>query len=176
MNADKIVNELLEDDHSEHVKAWDRVQKWDKAVSTYNDLRVLHREAEMKYREMGQALAIERALAHFGIQRADVAEWITGDRVGATHNYKRSVPVTACHNTYCEQRGRPVKNHDQEGCTSCGERLETTMKPVSPNELRSKYARYIVGVITNNGRKLWFNDPIPPKDYAGPGPKEIPAS
>jgi hypothetical protein len=172
--ADKLVSVLLEDDgHSEHMKGWDRIKKWDGAVKSYADLRALQQQAEIKYREMGQALSIERALAYLGIQRTDVDEWITGAQIGATHNYKRTVPFTTCRRTMCELNGKPVKQHDQEGCPNCGEQLVTTQRQVSPIDIRTKFGRYIVGVRTNDGRTLWFQDPVPPKDHAGPRPGEI---
>lgn len=75
----------------------------------------------------------------------------------------------------CSRSGIPVKNHSQEGCEQCGEPLGTIMRRITPNELRSKYAKWIVGVRLNDERTLWFNDPIPPRDYVPPD-AEIPPS
>lgn len=94
MNAKDIVGALLEDDgHSEHMKGWDRIRKWDGAHSTFQHLMGLERKKHKIQNELGQGIAIERALAHYGVERGDVTEWITGDRVGLTHNYKREVPA-----------------------------------------------------------------------------------
>ncbi len=178
MNAEKVVSILLEDDgHSEHMKGWDRLQKWNGAHDTFQHLADLERKRAALYREMGQSIALERVMATYGFTKADVTHWITGAQVGATSNYKRTIPTTVCPSSsfHCSLGGKPVKNHDQEGCPQCGERLKTVQRPVSPHDLRTKYARWYVGVLLNDERTIWFNDPIPPRDYEPPA-REIPAS
>src|SRR6185295_5803638 len=115
MSAKEIVSVLLEDDgHSEHVKGWERVQKWNNAHASYQHLAALQRKKAALERQLGQGIAIERALAHYGLQRTEVAEWITGDRVGQTDNYKRDVPAKACRNSKCNRKGVPVKGHRED--------------------------------------------------------------
>jgi hypothetical protein len=162
--ADQIVTAMLENDHDEHVKAHQLVQKWDGAHRTYKDLAVLKRKSMDLFREFGQGISFERALAYKGLTRADVARWLTGEMVGATHNYKRSTPAKACKNTYCKMAHKP-QPVEQADCPACQEPLVDIMQPTSLSDLRGKLAKYYVGVETHDGRKVWFDEPVPPRSH-----------
>lgn len=161
-DAEKIVAKLVEDDQQ---KARDRVEKWDKAHASFGDLSALWAKRDKLQREMGQAIALERALAHSGITREDVARFIHGSEVGQVDNYKRQTPAKVCKNIHCRIFNRP-QSDDRDACQDCLGQLQTVMKPTSPSDLRTKLATHIVGVELNDGRKLWFQDPVPPRDHS----------
>ena len=173
--AGQIVQTLLEDDYDQHVKAYRQVQKWDRAHGSYQELVGRWAERDRLFKEVGHAIALDRALAHKGVTRDEVARYLYGAAIGATDNYKGTVPAKICRDRYCELRSlggagnvyadsrlakyQPV---DLEKCPGCGNPLELTSKSISPSELRGKYARHIMGVELEDGHKVWFNEPIPP--------------
>jgi hypothetical protein len=116
--AEEITAVMLEDDYDEHVKAHQMVQKWDNAHGSYVELAKLKRKSHELFREMGQAISLDRALAHKGLKRGDVEHFLRGNQIGSTDNY-----------------------------------------------LRGKLARYIVGAVLKDGRKIWFDKPIPPREH-----------
>lgn len=159
--AQHVVDQMIGEVYDEHVKAHDRVQKWDKAHGTYKKLYALKHKAMGLYREMGRAIGYERALARVGLTRADVAHPITGDSIGATHNYKKTRPAKVCKQSYCDAGGQPQTTGDV--CFSCREPLTAVQIPISPSYLRKNLARHIVGVETQDGRYVWFDEPVPPQ-------------
>lgn len=172
-DANVIVGKLLEDDHDQHMKAWNRVQKWDQAHASYKEMAGLKKQAYSLFLELGQALAVERALAHLGLSKEDVSHYITGAGASATHNFKRDEPVTLCMNNYCRQYNRPMKQTSVD-CHECGQPLTTTQRRVPLSDFRNKYTNYVVGAELRDGRTVMFKEPIPPKthDYGAESERE----
>lgn len=158
--AQDIVTSMLEADHDEHIKAWDRIQKWDKAHSTYHDLAVQKAKAQDLFRELGRSIGYERALAHVGLTRADVSHQIYGNQIGSIDNYKQTRAVRQCANFHCRDR-RPYPE-TQDVCPTCEEPLQTKQMRYSFSDLHGKFARYMLGVELNDGRRVWFREPLPP--------------
>ncbi len=177
MEADKLVSSMLEDGEQldAHVKAHGRVQKWDKAHSTYQDLYAKHLKARALFAEMGRSIGYERALARAGISRADVANQIHGAQIGATHNFKGQRNAKVCKDTqYCAQ-GRMRRKQTGEVCGDCGGPTMDALVPYAPSDLRGRFANYMFGVDTNDGRRVWFDEPLPPQPEAKEAPPEGPA-
>ena len=151
---------MLSEEYDEHIKAHDRVQKWDKAHATYQDLSVKKAEAAKLFGELGRSIGYERALARIGVQRADVSHQIYGNQIGSTHNYKKTRPITRCQNIHCTRQPQP---QTQETCSNCGDPLVTRQVPYTFSELHGKYARHMLGVELNDGRRVWFDEPLPPQ-------------
>lgn len=159
--ADKIVGKMLEDEQQDaHVKAYDRVQKWDKAHGTYQKLYPMKLKAMQLFREMGTAIAYERALAHVGLKPEDVAHQIRGAQIGSTHNFKGTRQINACSDAYCSMRGKAQKG---DKCAECSNVLEPKQVRYGPSELQYKFPRHIFGVETKDGQCVWFPQPIPPQ-------------
>ena len=178
--AKKIVDTMLDENYDEHVKAHKLVQKWDNAHDSYGKLLALKHKSMGLFREMGTAIAYERALARVGLKRDDVAKRIRGDAIGATHNYKIKMPVKVCTDEYCSWRGKPQPKNT-EVCGSCGNPVKDEMVPTPPSVLRGRLASHMVGVETKDGRRVWFDQPIPPQpEMEAEAPKKptapIPAS
>lgn len=168
--AAQLVGILLEDEPQDaHVKAHQRVQTWDKAYASSKELLGLKQQALDKFRELGRAMAYERQLAKIGVRKEDVEEYIYGRQLGMTDNYKRARPVKICTDKWCSQgkRQRPFAL-STEKCPECGNELTETEVPISLSHLRDKMADYIVGVVTNDGRRLWFDEPVAPRFSADP--------
>lgn len=159
--ASLLVQALLDGDYDAHVKAYDRVQKWDKASSTYQEIAKQKLQAADLFTELGLSISYERALAHAGLTRADVARPIYGSQISRTHNYKKTRTVRRCANLYCQDR-KP-KPESQETCLTCGEPLVTGQMPYSFRDLHDKMPRHMMGVETNDGRRVWFDEPLPPR-------------
>lgn len=164
MSAEAIVNNLLEDDFDAHVKARERVKKWDAAHGSMQKLWPLKQQALAKFRELGRAVGYERALAHVGLTREDVSHPIYGDQIGSVDNYKKTHPAKVCATpSQCfSRKAQPLK---AEVCRECGGPLKTVEVPYSFTELHGKYARYMLGVETNSGDRVWFNEPLPPTAF-----------
>jgi len=158
--AQDIVDQMLDEAYDEHVKAHERVQKWDKAHDTYKKLHTLKHKSMGLFRELGRSIGYERALARVGLTRADVSHPITGAAIGATHNFKKTRPAKVCKRTYCDMAHKPQTG---EVCGQCGEPLTAVQVPISPSDLRGKLANHIVGVETQDGRRVWFDEPLPPQ-------------
>ena len=159
--AKKIVEKMLGESYDEHVKAHELVQKWDRAHDSFGKLYNLKHKSLGLMKELGKSIAYERALARVGLKRADVAHPISGAQIGSTHNYKKGRTVRRCQNVHCRDRGS--KPEDQEQCLTCGEPLVTKQVPYSFTDLHDKFGRYILGVETNDGRRVWFDEMIPPQ-------------
>lgn len=161
--AQQLADEILEA-YDEHVKAHDRIQKYDRAMGSWKKLAKLHGERDRLEKELAHGLASERALAYVGLKREDVARWIYAGQLGATDNYKKEFPVHACANSWCSARGqqRPLS---QEVCRDCDTPLKTVMKPISRGDLQGKFGKYLVGVETRDGRRVWFDEMVPPRTY-----------
>jgi hypothetical protein len=155
-----IVAALLEDDFDQHVKAWDKVQKWDKAHGTVQNLLSLKRQALDKMREVGRSIGYHRALARVGVRKEDVSHQIYGAQIGSIDNYKKTRPVRKCANGYCSNR--LPQPESQEKCLDCGEPLVTKQMPFSFTDLHNKLAHHMLGVELNDGRRVWFDEPVPP--------------
>lgn len=169
MKADKIVDKLLEDGEQldAHVKAHERVQKWDNAHASYQKLYPMKLKAMDLFRQMGRAIGYERALAKVGLSKEDVASRIHGAQIGATHNFKGQRTAKFCKDTqYCAQ-GRTKRKQTGQVCGDCGGPTEDGKVGYAPSELRMRYANYIFGVETNDGRRVWFDEPVPPQPEAG---------
>jgi len=158
--AQDIVDQMLESDYDEHVKAHKLVQTWDNAHASAKQLLGLKRQALDKFKEMGRAIGYERALAHVGLKRADVESYIYGAQIGSTDNYKRTRPAKICVNRHCGLK-KPQPVGAQE-CWDCREPLELTEVPLSHSDIHKKFANHILGVRTNDGRSVWFDEPVPP--------------
>lgn len=170
-----IVKAMLEADYDEHVKAHERVQKWDKARTAYQALAVKEAEAAKLFAEIGRAIAYKRALARVGLTREDVSHQIYGAQIGSIENYKKTRPAKVCRNRACDvlsvggagrvypdsakARHQPM---ERETCSGCGEPLETVQVPINFSDLHRNYAHHMMGVETNDGRRVWFDEPVPP--------------
>lgn len=151
---------MLETDYDEHVKAHQLVQKWDKAHDSYKKLYRLKHKSMGLFRELGRSIAYERALARVGLKREDIAHHIYGSQIGSTHNYKRTRTVKMCNDTYCDAARKPQKG---DVCQNCGNPLSTVQVPLSMSDLHRNFARHILGVETHDGRRVWFDEPLPPE-------------
>lgn len=171
VNAEQIVDKLLEDGEQQdaHMEPYRRVQKWDKAHSTYGHLYGLKLKAMDLFRQMGRSIGYERALAHVGVDKADVERQIYGDQIGATHNFKGTRTLNVCNDNYCDLRGKPQKG---DKCSECGSVLTPKAMRYAPNDLRYKFPRHMFGVQTKDGRIVWFPAPLPPQPEATEQPPE----
>jgi hypothetical protein len=158
--AQQIVNVMLETDFDAHVKAHERVQKWDKAHATYQDLAAKKAQAAKVFAELGRSIGYERALARVGVDKSEVSHQIYGAQIGSVENYKKTRPVKRCKNVYC--RDRAPKPESQETCLECGEPLQTEQMRYSFTDLHGKLAHHMLGVELNDGRRVWFDEPLPP--------------
>jgi hypothetical protein len=158
--ASAIVEAMLEGDYDAHVKAHERVQKWDKAHGTYQDLARKKAQAQELFTQLGTSIGYERALAHVGLNREDVSHQIYGAQIGSIDNYKKTRPAKVCQQPYCGAGRRPQTG---EACSDCGEPLADVEVPLSFSDLHRNYARHILGVETNDGRRVWFDEPVPPR-------------
>jgi hypothetical protein len=147
-DAAKIVDKLLE-----------TTEKWDNAHRTYKDLFRLEKKRHELYKEMGRSIEYHRALAHKGLRREDVARPLVGAGIGATDNYKNGLPAAMCKNQWCKMLNKHQPD-TLENCPECGQALAPSIRPISPSDLRGKFARYIVGVETKDGRKVFFDEPL----------------
>jgi len=169
--AQDIVNDMLGEAYDEHVKAHERVQKWDKAHDTYRKLHTLKHKSMGLFRELGRSIGYERALARVGLTREDVSHPIYGAQIGSIDNYKKTRPVKVCQAQYC---GAGRKPQTGEACRECGGPLTTVQMPWSFTDLHRNFARHMLGVETNDGRRVWFDEPLPPQPELDPEP-EAPA-
>lgn len=158
----EIASRLLDENYDEHVKAYDRVQNWDKAHAIYQDLLGKKRQAADLFKKLGDSIAYERALARVGLSKDDVECPITGQQIGAVDDFKGKRSVRRCSNAYCRCRSNVPET--QEKCLDCGEPITTRDIPYAPSDLRMKYANYIFGVELKDGGRVWFNEPIPPTE------------
>lgn len=167
--AQNLVNRMLESEYDEHVKAHNLVQTWDKAYASSKELMGLKTKALDLFRELGRSVGYERQLAKVGLRKADVEEYIRGAQLGLTDNYKRSRPVKMCNDKWCStaKRGRPLPL-STEKCPDCGNEVTDAEVPISLSHLRDKMADYIVGVVTKDGRRVWFDEPVAPRFSADP--------
>lgn len=147
-NAEHIVGTLLE-----------TVEKWDKAHASLRALWPKLKKREALQQELARSIEYERALAKAGLKREDVSHSIHGNQIGATHNYKRTMPAKKCTDGYCRMRLKylPAK---ATICPECQGPLEAIMRPISPSDLRGGFASHIVGVETNDGRNVFFDQPL----------------
>lgn len=165
MNALELVDTMLETQHDAHIKAHERLKHWDGAQKSFHELLGLKKKSLDVMREMGTAISYERALAYAGLTREDVDHPIYGGHIGATHNYKGTEKALRCRNPHCNPMGKYDYRQRTDGndCGNCGEPKVEAMVPISPSRLRSHYERHMLGVVTQDGRYVWFNEPVPPK-------------
>lgn len=156
---------MLEDDYDAHVKAHERIQTWDKAHASARQLLGLKQKSLAKFRELGVAIGYERALAKVGLRREDVSHPIYGAQIGSIDNYKKTQPAKAA------KKPQPLTS---EVCRECGEPLTLKQVPLSFTDLHNKMSRHMLGVETNDGRRVWFDEPLPPTFEPEPEP-EAPA-
>lgn len=159
--AQAIVNDMLGEAYDEHVKAHERVQHWDKAHATYQDLLQKKREAAKLFRELGRSIGYERALARIGVDKSQVSHQIYGAQIGSIDNYKKTRPVRQCSSFHCKDR-RPYPE-TQERCPTCEEPLETRQMRYSFTDLHGKLANAMLGVELNDGTRVWFDEPLLPQ-------------
>jgi hypothetical protein len=163
--AQEIVAHMLDEAYDEHVKAHERVQKWDKAHATYHDLMRKKMKAAELFRELGRSIGYERALARVGLTRADVSHPIYGAQIGSVDNYKKTRAAKVCQAQYC---GAGRKPQTGEVCRECGGPLTTVQVPYSFTDLHNRMPRHMLGVETNDGRRVWFDEPLPPQPELQP--------
>lgn len=154
--ADNLVNHLLEAEPPASPEE-PLSGKWDKAHASFQKLWDLHQQRHDLFREMGSAIAYERALAHLGVRRADVSHIIRGNQVSATDNYRREVDARKCVQPYCRAGGRyyPVTT---EVCPACQEPTVPAKRRVTPADLRMDTK--VVGVQLNDGKRVFFKEPF----------------
>ena len=78
MRAEDVVNQMLEADYDAHIKAHERVQKWDKAHGTYQELAQKKAEAAKLFQQLGRSISYERALV--GDARTSTATTVVPSR------------------------------------------------------------------------------------------------
>lgn len=174
-SAQSIVKRMLEDDYDQHMRAYRRVKAWDGAHKTYQDIQTLRAKRNDLEKQMGRAISYERALARVGLQKSDVVDRIHGAQIGATNNFKGTIPAKICRDRRCELRSEggfggvyrdntkaKYQPADMEECPGCGQPLEAVDKPIPPSDLRGKFANYIFGVKTGDGSTRWFDEPVAP--------------
>lgn len=162
MNAAELVTDMLEADQQDaHVKAHERIQKWDKAHTTYQDLYQKKQQALGIFRELGRSIGYERALARVGVEKADVSSQVYGAQIGSIDNYKKTRPIRQCQSFHCKDR-RPYPE-TQEVCPTCDEPLKTREMRYSYSDLHGKLANHMLGVELNDGRRVWFDEPLAPQ-------------
>jgi hypothetical protein len=86
-----------------------------------------------------------------------------GEYVGRTDNCKLLHKVKVCPEISwrCTQSGKRFPMH-VEKCPTCDSALEVREVRISEFELHNRYAKCIVGVIDNEGRRHWFDKLVPP--------------
>lgn len=151
---------MLEDDQNAHVKAYQKVQTWDNAHRSTKELFALKQKSLDLFRELGRSIAYERALAHVGIDKKDVSSPIYGAQIGSIDNYKRTKPIKACTDHRCPVYLKPQSGEDCRG--GCGNPLVVKNVPISLSDLRTKLANHMLGVELNDGRRVWFKEPVAP--------------
>ncbi len=159
--ANSIVKALLEDDFDGHVKAHARVKKWDQAHDTYQKLSAKKREAAAVFQELGQSIGYERALAKVGLSREDVSHTIAGAQIGSIDNYRKTHPAKQCQREGCSKKVHSFST--EHVCPTCEEPMSTIQTRMSFTDLHGKYGQHIVGVETNDGRRVWFDEPVAPR-------------
>lgn len=160
--AQAVVNTMLGEAYDEHVKAHERIKTWDKAMGSYKKLHALKHKSLDLFKQLGTSMAYERALARVGLTRKDVSHPIYANQIGSIDNYKKTRPVKKCKtwSYHCKLAGK-VQPLNREVCPECNEPLETVQVPYSFSDLQ-KIPRHMLGVETNDGRRVWFDDMIPP--------------
>jgi rRNA maturation protein Nop10 len=158
MTAKHIVDRLLENDLNQHVKAYNRVQHWDKAGQTYDELLQKKRQAHELFLELGRSIGYERALARIGVDKPDVSHRIYGAQIGSTDNYKQTHTVHVCADSQCNA----LKPQTGEKCQYCGGPLKEKEVRYSFTDLHGKYRDHMLGVELNDGSRVWFDKPLPP--------------
>jgi hypothetical protein len=147
MNARQVVEAEAERDYARMRQAWP-----------------LHKKRDSLMRERASRVALNQALAQAGIPEQDMASVIVGAQLGRTDNYKRSVPTKVCQSRYCELKGRP--QGDFENCDECGEPLVASTRQLSFSDLHGDMANSIVGVVTRDGRRVFFDQPVPQRPWS----------
>lgn len=161
-HAEMIVNAMLGEAYDEHVKAHERVKKWDDAHALYKDLAATKAKAAKLFAQLGVTIGYERALARVGVDKAEVSSQIYGAQIGSTENYKKTRPIRQCANFLCRDR-RP-QPETQERCPTCDEPLQTREMRYTFSDLHRKFANHMLGVELNDGRKVWFDEPVPTRN------------
>lgn len=164
MNAEIIVDRLLEADFDAHVKAHERVKHWDAAHDSMQKLWPLKQKSLELFRELGRAMGYERALAHVGLTRDDVASPIYGAQIGSIDNYKKTRPAKVCASP-SQCFSRKAQSLKAEVCRECGGPLKMVQVPYTFTDLHDKLARYMLGVETKDGDRVWFDEPLPPRAF-----------
>lgn len=139
-----------------------KTKNWDGAYETMQKLIALNEKRQKLWRELAQAIAIERQLQRVGVDRNDVDHFIRGDMIGATHNYKGQKWVRVCRECEADQPWRQRQPLDVEVCPICKTDMPSVQIRIMPSELRGKYARHFMGVELHNQKFVWFDEPIPP--------------
>jgi len=171
MQAANIVGQLLEND---------KVTKWANALGSAKNLYGLKQKSLGIFQEMIRCLAYEHALAKAGLERKDVSHILVGAMIGATHNYKGTMPAKQCTNPHCSmgRTKRLLKNTmrrekymgvpdeaETEVCPECQEPITAGDVQIPPSHLRDKMARHIVGVETVDGKNVFFDKPVSPEPW-----------
>lgn len=160
--ATAVVNDLLEaEDHDAHIKAYNRIQKLDQAYASYGELAKLRQKADATYRELGQAIGLDRNLAKAGLTRDEVEHYIRGEQVVATDRHKISVPARVCIGPNCHMKG--TAQTGTADCAGCGDPLQAGTARASAWHLRNKMSKHIVGVVAQDGRRIFFADAVAPR-------------
>jgi hypothetical protein len=134
-----------------------RIETLEKAVTTARQLLSLKQQSLKKFQELGRALSYELELEKVGLKKDDVAHPITGAQIGSIDNYKMKRPVRVCKNHPLKPRAVSM-----EACPECGEPLQDTQIPISFTYLHKELSRHILGVETNDGKRVWFAKPVSP--------------
>jgi len=130
------------------------------------ELWPLHRQRDRLMRERAKRLALNAALEKAGIPEQDMAEVICGAQLGRTDNYKRTMPVKVCQSRFCDLKGRPQGGGQHDTCDECGEPLAVTTRPINFSDLHGDMANAIVGVVTRDGRRVFFDEPVPERPWS----------
>jgi hypothetical protein len=120
--------------------------------------------------ELARTMQYNLELAKTGTDPKDVTHYITGNQIGATHNYKGTRKVKMCaevswfgaclNSRHCKPLALDV-----EVCPECRGAVKTVDLRMSASYLRDKLPRHIVGVELNDGSFAFFENPIAPLAY-----------
>ena len=159
MNSTKIVDNLLENTRLDALAG---------ACKSIRHLYGLKQKAVDIFKHAIKALDYEHALEEVGLKPSDVDHRLYGNMIGATHNYKGTEPVRVCTDEYC-RNGRLKMNlkpvHEQ--CPECGNATQPKDAAISPSGLKKDYAEHTMGVVTKDGRHVFFKKPLHPKPWIG---------
>lgn len=139
-------------------------EKWDKPLASFRKLWELEAKKHVILQELGTSIAYHRALAQIGIEKRDIQHVIRGNQIAAIDNYKIKRQVQLCRQYGCSLHNRPQTN-SQCICPECQSELAIEKRSFSASDLRTKFGAHMVGVVTQDGKRHWFQEPLDPQAW-----------